>query len=93
MANITRTENQLWKDTCDATARKFNTVPNGKGSAWRTLPTDTYYDNYDEIFGKKQNNKTTPTSSNNTAKSSNIDNTASMESSKSTNSDGTSTQI
>lgn len=54
MANITRTENQLWQDMTSATARKFNTVQNGKGSRWRTLPSDAFRDNYDDIFGKKQ---------------------------------------
>jgi hypothetical protein len=31
--------------------------PNGKGSRWRTLPTENFRDNYDDIFRKTTKTK------------------------------------
>jgi hypothetical protein len=57
MANIISNEGELFRKTLDDTARSFSSVKNGKGSRWRTLPTDRYKQNYDDIFGKKDKYK------------------------------------
>lgn len=49
MANIINNEGELFRKTAADTARKFSSVQNGKGSRWRTLPTDNYKKNFDAI--------------------------------------------
>lgn len=57
MANIISNEGELFRKTAEDTVKSFNRVKNGKGSRWRTLPTDKYKENFDDIFRKNKNNE------------------------------------
>jgi len=45
---------QWFKEAATDWKRKGCSVQGGKGSRWRTLPNDTYKQNYDDIFRKKK---------------------------------------
>lgn len=63
MANIVHGDSDtsrsaLLKEYADAARRERSSVKQGKGSRWRTLPTNRYKDNYEKIFrSKKKNNR------------------------------------
>jgi hypothetical protein len=60
MANIKTNEGELFRKTAADTVKSFNRVQAGKGSRWRTLPTDKYKNNFDEIdWGHDKHKKTT----------------------------------
>ena len=60
MANIITNEGELFRKTMSDTQRSFHRVQAGKGSRWRTLPNETYKENFDSIdwgHGKKKDRR------------------------------------
>jgi hypothetical protein len=55
--NSDNARSSLLKEYADAARRERSSVKNGKGSRWRTLPTNRYKDNYEDIFRSKKQNK------------------------------------